>query len=1416
MLAALAPLAQSAARRRATYAGCISSIVVAAALFSLYGRLQVPRNILPKGGMPAVSQIRPRLNSNYAKLPLSFEANQGQAGAQVKFLSRGRGLTLFLTGNEAVLEVQRSGVRIQDSGAETKGQESGDRSRETGEKLRRSRGPSSLQPTTDHRQRTNPLIQNPSSKIENRVVRLRLVGAKTEAEVIGRDKLPGKVNYFIGNDPKKWRTNVPTYGKVRYHNVYPGVDLDYYGNQGGQLEYDFIVAPGADPNAIALDVGAGLVPARGRPQGSPLRIDRDGDLVIPANGSEIRFHKPSVYQLDTGLSLVTRHSSLVQGRFVLDAKNRVHFALGQYDHARTLVIDPSLIYSTYLGGSVEDLANGVAVDSSGNACVTGTTYSDNFPTLNPFQATNKSQSGTVFVTEFNATGTALVYSTYLGGSGSDSGDAIAIDSSGNAYITGQTCSSDFPTALPLQAALKGACDGFVAKLNAAGTSLLYSTFLGGSGIGLANPAYNDGCLGIAVDSLGNAYVTGGTVSSDFPTVNALQTSLNGPEDAFVSKLNPTGSALVYSTYLGGSGYDYGKDIAVDSSGDAYLVGSTISEASFPLVNPFQSTWNPYGSTFVAKLNSAGSALVYSTFLDGTQTTGPDGVEGIAVDSSGNAYITGYTCSGDFPAANPIQATNQSKHGGASNAYIAKLNAAGSALVYSTYLGGSGVFFGESCPGGGDVAYAIAVDPTGVACVAGSTASSDFPTLNAIQATNNNTANLPPAYNAFVTCLNAAGSALAYSTYLGGSDGAAATGIAVDSSDKAYVVGYNYASDFPTVNPFQATDQVPTGNATGFVAVISPPPSVTFVPPSLNFGGVVVGTTSQQSVVLTPLGNSPVSLASITAGGDFALVTTATSCPYGGGVVAAASTCTIDVTFTPSAIGASTGTLSVAYTGPDSPQSIALSGTGGVPAANISPQKLNFQYDYKVGFGPPVPVVLTNTASESLAVASVTVPDGYTQSNNCLPSVGPKGSCTINVSFRPSAGGPYDGTLTVTDDAINNPQIVPLNGVSFAGPASFSPGSLTFGSVPVGSEDNPQIITLVNPSNGVDGEIPVIGVSGDFFILEDCESEMYVSTGASCDISVWFQPTAPGTRTGTLTAKYTLATPTTATAGLTGTGEWPGVGLSPTSLNFPAQTVSTKSAPQVITLTNTGNAALSPFKITRSGPFAETNTCGGSVAVGASCAISVTFSPIDAGSGSGTLTLTDNAGTQTVPLSGSGMDFAVTSSTTTQTVSAGQTAKYLLTFAPQGGFNQTVNLGCTGAPSEFTCTLTPSTVTLNGRSSGTVAVAISTTAPSLAPPHVRFLPPGMTGLGRVFWLCALLWLASVAALATARKLRAAWLLGAGLLIVVLWSACGGGGNHLTTSPPMTGTPAGTYTVDVTATDAAVSTLTHTIQLTLTVN
>jgi len=1216
---------------------------------------------------------------SYGKLPLSFEANQGQAGPQVIFLARGRGYALFLTGDAAVLELKKPSAFSSQLSAN------------------RMTPPGLLQRTKDYGPRTDFPIDNRQSSIDNQVVRLRLVGANPKATVTGSDELPGKSNYFLGNDPKKWRTNVPTYSKVRYRDVYPGVDLVYYGNQSGQLEYDFVVAPGADPAAIALEVGAGLVPARGRPEGSPLRIDAAGNLVIAVRGGDVHFNKPTVYQPDSGSSLVTRHSSLVDGRFTLDAENRIQFALGPYDHSKPLVIDPELVYSTYLGGD-QDEANAIAVDSSGDAYVTGTTFSTNFPIVNPFQATNKAQNGTAFVTKFNASGSELIYSTYLGGSVSDQGRAIAVDSSGSAYVAGSTCSSDFPTAYPLEASLKGACDGFVTKLNASGTSLVYSTFLGGSG----TTGISDEGTGIAVDSAGSAYVTGETWSTDFPTVNPIQ-GYGGGGDAFLCKFSAAGTALVYSTYLGGSGWDQGAGIAVDTAGNVYVIGSTNS-TDFPTVNAFQSAAGEYaemyGTAFVAKLNAAGSALVYSTYLGGSVS---ESGNGIAVDSAGNAYLTGATWSSDFPTVNPIEAY-QSKYA-ADNAFVAKLNAAGSALIYSTYLGGSGCLYNPGPGYCGDEGFSIAIDSSGVAYVAGGTASNDFPTVNAIQSSNNDTNDQPDATTGFVACLNAAGSGLAYSTYLGGTWVAYANGLAVDSSGNAYIAGKD-GDDFPTVNPFQSS---PGG---AFVAMISPPPAMTYLPASLNFGTVVGGTTSpEQSVTLAPLTNAAASLSSITASGDFSLVTTTTSCPYTGGQLS--GTCTVDVTFSPTATGTRTGAVTITYTGAGSPETVALNGNGVISAADLSPKSLSFSGQDVGSSSAPQAVTLSNPTSLPLNVSNVTVSSGWTQSNSCLPTIAGNASCTITVTFQPTVYGPQTGTLTLTDYASNSPQTVLLSGTALA----------------------------------------------------------------------------------------------------------PVVNLSATSLTFAAQTVSIESSPQTITLTNTGNGALTPLKITRNGNFAETNDCAGSVAAGASCTIKVTFSPAGAGTLTGTLTLTDNASDspQTVQLSGTGTDFAISSTATSQTVSAGQVANYSVTLAPQDGYSDKVNLTCTGAPSESTCTLTPTSVTLNGSASTTVAVAVSTTAPSHSPPGQRMLPPTLPGLGRMFWLYALLGLASLA-LAGARKRRAACLLAGCLLIVVLWAACGGGGNHLTTitPPPNQGTPEGTYTVNVTATDATSSALTHTVQLSLTVN
>ncbi len=697
---------------------------------------------------PAWPDVREATNKQvqeaYGKLPLSFEANQGQTDGRVKFLSRGSGYALFLTSNEAILEVRRPRGKAKGRGGFI---------------------PPDLTPDRNNRQ--SSVANRPST-----VLRMKLVGANRAPQVAGLAELPGKSNYFIGNDPRKWRTHVPNYRTVRYQGVYPGVDLVYYGNQR-QLEYDFVVAPGADPKTITLGIevagGAdrGFRPAPDRREhegaGARLRINTEGDIVVPSDRGEVRFHKPVVYQVREG----TKH--FLSGRYVLRGRHGVGFQVTAYDAARPLVVDPLLSYSTYLGGSDFDKGLGIAADLMGNAYVTGFTCSSNFPTGNPLQAT-LGGSCDAFVTKLNRPGSARLYSTYLGGSGFDAGLSIVVDRFGNAYVAGDTESPDFPTANPLQGTLGGDFDAFVAKLNPAGSALLYSTYLGGSGADDANS--------IAVDRFGNAYVTGETVSTDFPTANPLQATLGGDFDAFVAKLNPAGSALLYSTYLGGSGADVATSIAVDRFGNAYVTGETDSP-DFPTANPLQASLAGDLDAFVAKLNPAGSALLYSTYLGGS---GTDDANGIAVDRFGNAYVTGETFSTDFPTANPLQAILV----GGLDAFVAKLNPAGSALLFSTYLGGSG----------DDEALSIAVGNVNV-YVTGFTDSPDFPTANAVQGS------LGGGTDAFVTELNPAGSALLFSTYLGGSGGDEGFAIAVDNVN-VYVTGFTDSTDFPTANPLQAT------------------------------------------------------------------------------------------------------------------------------------------------------------------------------------------------------------------------------------------------------------------------------------------------------------------------------------------------------------------------------------------------------------------------------------------------------------------------------------------------------------------------------------------------------------------------------------------------------------------------------------
>jgi uncharacterized repeat protein (TIGR01451 family) len=678
-----------------------------------------------------------------------FEANTGQTDTRVRFIARGAGYALFITNDETVAVLHK---HTQEPLAAAPLESAADVLRAkklTPEKIAALGAPPA-------------------------VIRMQLSGANKQPSVNGEDLLPGKSNYFIGNDPSKWRTNVATYARVRLTEVYRGIDVVYYGNQQ-KLEYDFIVRPGADPRQIRLHYSGA----------DRIGIDPSGDLVLHIDGDELRQRLPVVYQESGG----RRHQ--VRAAYRRLSAREFGVDLAAYDVSLPLVIDPVLVYATYLGGSGDEQGQGIAVDASGNAYVTGLTASSDFPTVNPLQASIGGNND-AFVTKLNATGSALVYSTYLGGSNFDVAQGIAVDASGNAYIAGFTNSGNFPTVNPLQASIGGNNDAFVTKLNATGSALLYSTFLGGSGA--------DAGSGIAVDASGNAYITGNTSSSNFPTVNALQPSYGGgSEDAFVSKLTASGSALLYSTYLGGSALDRGAGIAADASENAYVTGPTNS-SNFPTVNPLQASIGGSNDAFVTKLNASGSVLLYSTYLGGSSG---DVSTGIACDASGNAYITGATASSNFPTVNPAQASHG---GGSSDAFVSKLNASGSALLYSTYLGGSG----------SDFAHGIAIDASGNADITGVTSSSNFPTVNPLQPSKGGLS------DAFVSKLNASGSALLYSTYLGGSDDDIGFGIGADTSGNAYITGFTASFDFPTMNPIQASNGGATngGGGDAFVAKIA--------------------------------------------------------------------------------------------------------------------------------------------------------------------------------------------------------------------------------------------------------------------------------------------------------------------------------------------------------------------------------------------------------------------------------------------------------------------------------------------------------------------------------------------------------------------------------------------------------------------
>lgn len=579
-------------------------------------------------------------------------------------------------------------------------------------------------------------------------VTMQFAGANPAARMFPLDSLPAVSNYILGPDPRHWRTNVPHFARVKSTNIYPGIDIVYY-SKNNHLEFDFLLAPQADPNLIRLQF-----------RGASPKLDPSGDLLLGAT----RLRAPVAYQ----------GNKTIAARFTLHANKTIGFTLAPYDKSKPLVIDPVLAYSTFLTAA-NAIGSGIALDAAGNTYLTGNT-NNTLLTVNGIQPAFGAGRA-AFVAKLNPAGTALVYATYLGGTSGNSSTAglrIAVDRAGAAYVVGHTSSTSFPvTAGTAQPTNRGGDDLFVAKLNPAGNALMYASYLGGSG----DENTQSGIPSIAVDSDGNAYISGGTSSRDFRvTQGAAQATYGGgAADAFVTKLDPLGSTIVYSTFIGGANTDVSNAIAVDAAGNAYIAGASGPKA------------------LLAKLNPAGSALLYSNSFGGTNG---DVAFSLAVDNASNAYLTGLTGSADFPVT--AQAFQKSAPGG--NAFVTKFNATGLTPVYSTLIGGAK----------DDVAYHIAIDALGNAVITGATESTDFPvTPDAFQSGPGLVyrGGGRTAPGAFLTKLNASGSALAYSTYFGGSKNEAATAVALDAAGNAYITGVSSSINFPrTMATYEPPDR----------------------------------------------------------------------------------------------------------------------------------------------------------------------------------------------------------------------------------------------------------------------------------------------------------------------------------------------------------------------------------------------------------------------------------------------------------------------------------------------------------------------------------------------------------------------------------------------------------------------------------
>ncbi|HET9046511.1 MAG TPA: SBBP repeat-containing protein [Casimicrobiaceae bacterium] len=725
----------------------------------------------------------------YRDLPMVFEANRGQVDPGVLYLARGDGYQVLLSADATTIRL-RAAIRPDDLSRPT--------------------------PTA------------------HALVTLTFPGAEPTSRLVAERAVASTSNYFAGDDASLRIVGIPHFERVRRTELYPGIDLVYYGSQGA-MEFDFVVAPGADPARIRLCF-----------QGvERIALDADGDLVLHTQAGDLRQHRPAIFQQE-GAS-----RRRIEGRYVLIGDNEAAIGVDDYNHAAALVIDPVLSYSTFLGGRRGyEAGTAIAVDAAGNAYVTGTTDSTDFPLISGYDTRLANGDQDVFVAKLNATGTALVYSTYLGGAkGIDYPTAIAVDAQGNAYVTGSTSGVDFPTTSDAyQKAPASGGGSFVAKLGPAGSTLVYSSYLQGASQ-----------TRIAVDAAGNAYIAGQAVAT-FPTTSgAFQTAARSPAGGpFVLALNASGSALRFSTFLGGSGTDTLKAMAIDAAGNVYVAGATTS-ADYPVRNALQGTLRSGLDGYVSKLDPAGAALVYSTYLGGSLD---DSINALAIDSAGNAYVAGETYSADFPTRNAAQSVKSGQHlvnSSQGNAFVAKLSATGSSLTYSTFLGGeicypyycSSIFGATQISG--DAAFGLAVDGQGHAVVTGIARSFTFPLASSLLQEKQQ----EDQESLFVAKLSQGGHALLFSSliYTGfedykiGVNGApmnAGQAIAVDTHGDVYLTKSG-ASNFPTT-----TGALQASSAGGDAVVLKLAAAVN----GLSLTAAPNPAIANQTLTLTATGASP--------------------------------------------------------------------------------------------------------------------------------------------------------------------------------------------------------------------------------------------------------------------------------------------------------------------------------------------------------------------------------------------------------------------------------------------------------------------------------------------------------------------------------------------------------------------------------